>query len=168
MREQNGKQNISSILVLLLFAGFAVCILAVLLTGAETYQSLTKRDQASFDRRTAAQYITTKVRQNDGDGMLFVGDFEDELPDVQGNTLYLVEYADGEAYYTRLYCYDGYIWELYASPGGEFAFEDGEKILPAERVWFSMEDGIVTVELEHTGGVLERFALALRSGEVAA
>ena len=167
MRKQNRKRNMSSMLVLLLFAGFAVCILSVLLTGADSYQRLTTRDQASFNRRTAAQYITTKVRQYDRDGMLFVGDFESELPGESGNTLYLTELVDGEEYYTRLYCYDGYIWELYASPGGGFAFEDGEKVLPAQNMQFSMNGEVLNVELEHPDGAIERFVLSLRSGEVA-
>ncbi len=157
----------SSILVLLLFAGFAVCILSVLLTGADSYQRLTMRDQTSFNWRTAAQYVTTKVRQYDNNDMLFVGDFESELSSGKGNTLFLTEQIDGEAYYTRLYCYDGYIWELYAPPGGGFSFEDGEKVLPAQSIQFSMSGEVLNVDLQHPEGEVERFVLVLRSGEVA-
>lgn len=47
------------LLALLLLLVFAVCVLSVLLTGADTYQTLTRRDQDSYDRRTAAQYLAT-------------------------------------------------------------------------------------------------------------
>lgn len=158
----------SSILVLVLFAVFAVCILSVLLMGADSYQTLTKRDQASYDRRTAAQYITTKIRQNDRSHAVFVGDFENVLPREHGNTLYLTETVDGEEYCTRLYCHDGYIRELFATSGGGFSFEDGEKVLPAQSIHFSMNGGFVTVELEYSDGAMEQFVLTLRSMEVAA
>lgn len=158
----------SGILVLVLFAVFTVCVLSVLLTGADSYQTLTKRDQASYDRRTAAQYITTKIRQNDSSHMLFVGDFESVLPRDQGNTLYLTEMVDGEEYCTRLYCHDGYIRELFSTSEGYFSFEAGEKVLPAQSIHFSMNDGFVTVELEHSDGEMEQFVLTLRSMEVAA
>ena len=165
MKKRN--RSISGILVLMLLAGFAACILAVLLSGADVYQNLTRRDQASYERRTAAQYITTKVRQYDGDGMLFVGTFEEERPGEQGNTLFLAETVDGENCYTRLYCYDGYIRELFAPPGGGFSGADGEKILPAKRVEFSVDGDLVNVELEYPDGTLERLVLIVRSGEVA-
>ena len=156
----------SGIVVPVLFAVFAACILFVLLTGADSYQTLTKRDQSSYDRRTAAQYITTKIRQNDIGGMVFVGDFDTALPDVQGNTLSLTEAAAGGEYCTRLYCHDGYIRELFAIPAGGFSPEDGEKILPAQSLSFSMENGFVTVELAYSDAVTEQFVLALRSTEV--
>ena len=65
MREHSRKHDLSSLLVLLLFAVFAVCILSVLLTSADTYRRLSDRDQDSYGRRTSAQYITTKIRQAD-------------------------------------------------------------------------------------------------------
>lgn len=167
MRERNGKRNMSGTLVLVLFAVFAVCVLSVLLMGADSYQTLTRRDQASYDRRTAAQYITTKIRQNDSSHAIFVGDFENVLPRDEGNTLYLTEMVDGEAYCTRLYCHDGYIRELFATSEGCFSFNDGEKVLPAQSIHFSMNGGFVTVELEHPDGEMEQFVLLLRSMEVA-
>ena len=156
----------SGIVVPVLFAVFAACILSVLLTGADSYQKLTKRDQSSYDRRTAAQYITTKIRQNDTCDMVFVGDFDTALPDIQGNTLHLTEVTEGAEYCTRLYCHDGYIRELFSIPGNGFSPEDGEKVLPAQSLSFSMEDGFLRVELAHPDGVTEQFVLALRSTEV--
>ena len=76
MREHSRKHDLSSLLVLLLFAVFAVCILAVLLTSADTYRRLSDRDQDSYDRRTAAQYITTKVRQADRQDTVSVRAFD--------------------------------------------------------------------------------------------
>lgn len=56
----------------MLFGVFAGCVLGVLLTGADAYQRLTDRGQETFDERTAAQYLTTRVRQADAAGGVFV------------------------------------------------------------------------------------------------
>ena len=41
-----------TLLALLLFGLFSVCVLAVLLTGADAYRRLTRRDRLAFDSRT--------------------------------------------------------------------------------------------------------------------
>ena len=63
MKEQNSKRSISSLAPFILFVILTTCLLSVLLTGADLYQNITKRDQISFDQRTLVQYITTKIRQ---------------------------------------------------------------------------------------------------------
>ena len=52
MREQNTKLHMSALLPLVVFALFAVCVLSVLLMGANVYQRLTQRDRDSYQRRT--------------------------------------------------------------------------------------------------------------------
>ena len=60
---------------LLLFGVFAVCVLAVLLTGADAYRGLTQRNQEAGNRRSCVQYIATKVRQSDSLGAVSVENF---------------------------------------------------------------------------------------------
>lgn len=112
-------------LVLLLFGVFAICILSVLLTGADAYRRLSERDRESYDARTASQYITTRVRQTDRQGGVVVRSFEG-CP-----ALVLPQTIDGTAYETLIYHHDGYIRELFAAVDGDFLPEDGEKVLPA-------------------------------------
>ena len=57
------KQNLSGLMVLLLFGVFAVCILSVLISGTRVYDRLTARDQGAYDARTASQYLTTRMHQ---------------------------------------------------------------------------------------------------------
>lgn len=167
MKEQGRKRNISSLLVLLLFAVFVICILAVLLTGAQVYQNLAQRDQESYDRRTVAQYIATKVRQTDAESFVFTAPFSEDAAQTEGDTLYLTEQLEGEDYYTRIYCHDGYVRELFASCYDEFLPEDGEKIMEAEDLLFAVEDGLLTVQIGYADGTRENLVLHLRSGEVA-
>ena len=55
------RHRMDGLLALLLFALFAACVLAVLLTGARAYRRLTLRDQASYNTRTCVQYVATPV-----------------------------------------------------------------------------------------------------------
>ena len=165
MKQQRKKLNVSGLLTLLLFAVFGVCILSVLLTGADAYQRLRERDQSSYSRRTVTQYIATKVRQADGMGKVYAASFDGVRG--EGDTLFLEEEIDGTVYCTRIYCHDGYIRELFAEARGEFSPEDGEKILEAEEARFALENGLLTVEISLAEGEREELSLFLRSGEVA-
>lgn len=167
MKQQGKKRNMGGLLTLLLFAVFVVCVLSVLLTGADAYQRLRQRDQSSYERRTAAQYITTKVRQADQAAMVYPAAFDAPQAEAEGDTLFLLEEVEGTVYSTRLYCHDGFLRELFADPEGEFAPGDGEKVLEAESVWFTLDGDLLTVELTDEEGQQEQFTLYLRSGEVA-
>ena len=171
MREQR-THKLGNLLALLLLGVFAVCILAVLLTGANDYGKLVQRDSTAFDRRTAAQYLATKVRQADAAGAVRVGPFEEDLPNegdqpAEGDTLYLTETLEGVLYCTRIYCQDGYLREQFSDAATTFAPEDGEKILEAERLHLTRETagGPITAELTDADGQTTQLVLTLRSGE---
>ena len=66
MKMKENKRKADAVLVLLLFGVFAVCILSVLLTGADAYRRLAERDEMSYDRRIAGQYLTTRDGRNFG------------------------------------------------------------------------------------------------------
>ena len=162
MRTRQNKRRADALLVLLLFGVFAVCILAVLLTGADAYKRLSQRDQNSYDERTAGQYLTTRVRQADRLGGVEVASFQGV------DTLILTEEIEGEAYETRVYCYDGYLRELFTAADGDFYPEDGEKVLKAEGLALIREGRVLTAELTDGEGHLRQITLYLRSGEGAA
>ena len=162
MRIRQNKRKADSILVLLLFTVFAVCILAVLLTGADVYQRLSERDQDSYDQRTAGQYLATRVRQADRLGAVHVADFQGV------DALVFTEEIDGALYETRIYCYDGYLRELFAEAGGEFVPEDGEKVLEAQVLSLAHTGRTLAAELTDSAGETRNLTLYLRSGEGAA
>lgn len=157
MRRQETKHHMDGLLMLLLFGVFAVCVLIVLLTGARAYRGLTDRDRAAYDRRTCVQYIATKVRQGDARGAVCVEDFHGE------NALRLNDSEAGCV--TRLYCYDGWLMELYAFADGELEPQDGERIMPLEGLELSLEEGLLTAEIRSGEGVTDTLRLSLRSEE---
>ena len=152
------RRRMDGLLALLLFAVFAACVLAVLLTGARAYKRLTQRDQAAYDSRTCVQYVATRVRQSDTARGVEVAPFGDAralvLPEESGCV-------------TRVYWYDGWLMELYSAPGTELSPEDGTRLLEAEQVDFTLEDGLLRAEIR-SGGQQSTLCLSLRSGKGAA
>lgn len=164
MREGRRQNHITTLAALALLAVFAVSILLSLLAGAGAYRRLVDRDAAVFDGRTAAQYLATRVRQNDGGGAVTVEDFH-------GVTcLTLQEWSGDEVsdYATRVYCYDGSLWELYTSADVEAELEDGDRVMDLEGMDLALEDGVLNAVLTGTDGETQTVTLSLRSGEVGA
>lgn len=154
MRKQPIIHQIDGLVALLLFGVFSVCILAVLLTGADAYRRLTDRDQAAFDRRTCLQYIATRVRQADTLDGVTVADF---------NGVDALVFSEGNGYVTRIYCHNGAIMELFADETLDLTLEAGEPIMEAQPLEFFMQDGRLVV----TSGE-DFLILSPRSGEGAA
>jgi len=106
--------------------------------------------------------VATRVRQTDQAGGVSVRTFEG-CP-----ALILSEEIEGETYETRIYHYDGYIRELFASEEGEFLPEDGEKVLPAGSFLVYWEEPGLQIRILTEDGRWQELRLALRSGEGAA
>lgn len=157
MGEQSKKNNMSGITVLLVFAAFMVSVLLVLLTGADVVQRLTERNQSGYDRRTAVQYIATRIRQADDAGMLSVRSFGD------GDALVAAEDIDGVTYETLVYCHDGYLREMFVEAGMEADAEFGEKILPMTMLRVDDRGSVLCAELQFADGQQETVILHLRS-----
>ena len=102
--------KITDLLALTVFAAFAVCALVVLLSGAQVYQRLVQRGEDSFRLRTASQYVTTRVRQAEN---VTVADFDG------CEALCIQEEIDGKVYVTRIYCYDGFLRELFCAQSAD-------------------------------------------------
>lgn len=130
--------KITDLTALLVFAAFAVCVLIVLLYGARVYQNLVQRGEESFEVRTATQYVSTRVRQAEN---VAVTDFEG------CEALTIREQIEGSTYVTRVYCYGGYMRELYCAEKAALSPEAGEKVMPVESLHFSVEDGLLTASI---------------------
>ena len=159
MKRKPIQHQMDGLIALLLFGVFAVCVLAVLLTGADAYRRLTERDRRAYSQRTCVQYLATRVRQGDRLGDLQVEDF--------GGTDALVFREDSE-YMTRVYCYEGWLMELYAAADADMEPQDGEKVLELSSLRLTLEDGALTADTVDTAGASGTLRMTLRSGEGAA
>lgn len=158
MKRQGIKHQLDGLIALLLFGVFAVCVLIVLLTGADAYRRLTERDQNNYQTRTLVQYIAARVRQADGADRISIEDF--------GGVQALRLADEDGAYITRVYCYDGWLMELYSGADSEMDPQDGERILESGGLELSMEDGLLYVTVRDAQRLLPNsLLLSLRSGE---
>lgn len=134
--KEHDHSRITQILTLLVFGIFALSVTAVLLTGAGAYRKLTERDTAAHESRVAVRYLTTRFHQAPSVG----------TEDFQGvQALTIREEIGGRTYLTWVYCYEGFIRELFSAESANVALEDGEKILEAEALTFARADSLLTV-----------------------
>ena len=159
MRDRSGKRSISGLAALLLLGVFAVGILAVLLSGARAYQRLTERDRLAYDSRTCVQYVATKVRQAPAPGAVVLSDFGD------GDAMIISEEIEGARYWTQVYCYDGWLMELFCVAGGEFSPEDGEKVLPASDLKVTQQGDLLMISVTDGNGEHLQLRFTLRGWE---
>ena len=136
---KHNPSRMTQVLALLTLTVFALCVLLVLLTGASCYRGLVDRGEESYARRTAVQYLTTRVRQAQ---RVETGEFEG------CEALLLEETVDGECYITKVYCHEGWLRELYAVPGAKLPLNAGTAILEAETLELNREGSLLTVKLD--------------------
>lgn len=156
MKRKTVQHHLDGLIALLLFGVFAVCVLAVLLTGADAYRRLTQRDMSAYDSRVCIQYIAARVRQADRSSGVSVEPF--------GGTQALVLTEEG-GYATYVYWHEGYLMELYTSIDGTLAPEDGERLMASGGLSLALEERLLTVELTQGTGERDTLCLSLRSGE---
>lgn len=143
---KKNASKITDLLALTVFAAFAVCLLIVLLFGAQLYQNLVQRGEESFRQRTATQYLRTRVQQAE----------HISLSDFQGcEALAIREEIDGISYVTRVYFYEGFLRELFSAESAALAPGDGEKIMPAESLDFQIDDDLLTAVVDGQEVVLQ-------------
>lgn len=159
MKQNSGKNFISTLAAVMMLAVFAAGILSVLLAGAGAYKRLTDRDALSYDRRTCAQYLTSKVRQAADPGAMMLSEFGD------GTALILCEEIDGAEFWTQVYCHKGWLMELFTAADAGFAPEDGEKILPAQSLEITRSGGLMVLNVVDDKGRESSVLVTLRQGK---
>ena len=160
MKHEGAGNRITGLGSLVLFAVFALCVLSVLLTGAKVYQSLTQSQEQSHAAHTAAQYIATRIRQGDQLAGVAVEDFQGR------DALVFSDKVGGAVYETKIYCHEGWLWELFAQEGANLAPEDGQKLCQAQALEADPPAaGQVTVRLQTPDGQWQTLSFYLHSGE---
>lgn len=142
-RTERTTRRLHHLAPLLLLGVFALSILAVLLYGAQVYSDLTRQNGEAYEDRTAAQYLSMRLRQAPSTEHISLSDFG-------GGALCIAESVGDETYITRVYCHDGWLRELYGAETVDFAPEDGEKLMELQELTFEIEDELLCVTV--TGG----------------
>jgi len=153
------ERRIDALAALVLFGVFAACILTVLLTGVKVYRGLVIRDQGSYQQRTFVQYLSTRVRQAPSPAAISTGPFGPV------EALSISETVEDEVYLTRIYCYENTIRELYSHRDTQLHPQDGQVILPARNLSFSLSHDLLTISLTQEDGCLSTLYLDLTQQE---
>ena len=144
---------------LLVYGVFAVCILAVLISGAGVYGRIVSRDNDTYEARTGIQYLATRFRQAELTS-------EAEITQAEGCTaVRFPEKGDGGNYYVYVYCYDGYIRELFLEEGAGFSPAAGEKILPAQSAAMTGGDGMIKIDVTFSSGETRTLYVSAKGGD---
>lgn len=159
MNEKSSHLNIQTPVIILAFLLFAGCVVSVILSGAGVYKRLVAADGSAYSVRTAQQYIKTKVRTA-------VSPENISVAEIGGDTaLCFSESIDGREYRTYIYSCDGGMRELFTSVDaglpteGDLAF--GEFLMDMESLNFSLDSGLLTVNLSLSDSGGSRFFLNL-------
>lgn len=150
MKQETKQRTVSAVTSLLVLAVFSVSILGALLAGAQAYQRLTGLGNTGYDSRTCCAYIASRFRQ--AAGGVAVESFGD------GDCLAFYEELEGKSYVTRVYCYDGWLMELFCSATGSLEPPAGEKILPISTLELTWQNNLLqatVVDANGTGSTLQ-------------
>lgn len=147
MHKDSKRHTIDVLFVITLFAVFAMSIMTLTGIGASVYEKIQASMSENYDSRTAFSYISNKLRQSDTNGNISLGNY--------GGTdaVIISEEIDNVTYCTYLYCYDGYLKELFTRAGQEFDLEYGTNILELDSFAASYEtDTLIKFELTPKDG----------------
>jgi hypothetical protein len=159
MRKFLENGSLSGLVALLTFVLFAISILFVLLNGAGVYRRLTQRDQYSYDSRTCAQYVATKMRQAPSPAAISTDTFGTV------DSLRISQDIEGLEFVTRIYCYENWLMEIFTLADGDFFPEDGEKILPLSSLSVSQDGSVFSFILTDTEGNTQHLTISARGGD---
>lgn len=122
-RWKTGGHIIDIVFTLALLCVFTASALFVVLIGANVYKSTVADMGENFDIRTSITYISTKIRQNDTPGGIFVA----KLDDV--DALVLEQNLNEQVYQTWIYHCDGELREIFSKKGNPVHVTDGQTIM---------------------------------------
>ena len=157
--------------VLTLFLLLSVAAIAVILGGSSVYEKIAANMDKNYDHRVTLSYLTTKIRQNDSRGNIYVAR-------INGAEMLAIKEVYGlDEYVTYIYYdsdpeeignKDGYIREIFLELDAfgrtiDFDLADGEKIIKSRGFSFDLSNGRIKMYLSDISGNTQSAQIALRS-----
>lgn len=136
--KQDVFKNRTTFAATLLLGVFALSVVLTILVGAGAYRKLLSRSRQAYESRTVSQYLAGKLHQ--APEAVYGERFG------SADALVIPQTVGGEAYETRIYCFNGYLMELYCLSGSGLAPEDGEKILPVRDLQLRFEENLLEIQ----------------------
>lgn len=154
----DGRGRSRQVFAVLLLALFVVTLLGALAAGTTVYQQLIGREDHTSEKRSSLDVIVNAVRATDSSSSVVRGS------GPEGDALMLVERLESGSYETRIYLFDGWIVEEYATTGTEYDPSSATRIARSSSFSFelngsllemSCDAGTAQVALRSTGATAE-------------
>jgi len=144
--------------VFVLIGVFALTSITLVLTGINVYRNVTDHAAHSVDQLLALSYVINKVHAGDAAGIVQV-DSQDGV-----SILCLNEWMDDELYQSRIFYFDGALYEQYVLASNLFDPELGERITDIESFeLLEMEPNLYRMSVRLSGGGEHTLHIALHS-----
>jgi len=133
-----GRSKVDTAFVLMILCAFALSVFVVLMLSANIYSNMVERSNHHQDERIALSFVRTMVRSADSQDVVSVGSFHGL------SALIFEEEFEGFAFVTKIYFYNGWVYELFMEQGENFLPDEGMPIIRADFLDFEMTaDGMV-------------------------
>ena len=146
---------IAGAFIYVLLGVFALMSTALVLLGIRVYAHASEVGEENNQKRLRTSYVRTMLRAAEGAGAV-TAETLDGL-----SVLTIRESYEEEEYLTRIYCYEGQLYEQYAEAALPFSPENGESICAAEGFTVRLEQGYIYIEITAPGGGTERILTAV-------
>lgn len=148
MIKSNAKKHSMDIFfVLCIFLAFALSLSALLVMGAKTYQSISKNTEDNYQLRTSLLYVSNKIKAFNEKGKVYEGEFNG------GDALFLQENIDGIGYVTKIYAYEGQLYELFSESDNNLDAVSGTKITDVAKFQVTkMENNLLKITVQSPKG----------------
>lgn len=159
-KRQQPPMRMQNVFIFLLLAIFAISAIFLTALSAQVYRDTVN----SANRNNTARVITAILRgagQSEDSGIASVRE-EKGIP-----VLVFTNDYDGEIYYRRLFCADGYLRESLTSAEYEFETDMGEPLIELSAFQPMIQDHMLTVHVASADGEEEDVYVYLRAGGAA-
>ena len=144
-KKQRPPVRIQNVFIFLLLAIFAISAIFLTALSAQVYRDTVENSNRNNSARVVSAIIRGAVQSEDA-GTVSVRE-EDGIP-----VLLFTNDFDGEIYYRRLYCADGWLRESYTGAEREFNREMGEALIEVTSFVPEIQDHLLTARLETPDG----------------
>lgn len=146
------RQSSARLPLLVLFALFVVALLIVLITGVSIYKSIVDADSESDAHRFSVGLLENSIKAADSYSSVHLGN------GPEGRSIVLVEYTDAGVFETRIYQFDGAIYQESALESAPYDPIAAMKIVDSDTFDVSMDGSLISIKTDDGEA-----AVALRS-----
>ena len=141
------KYKVDILVVLCLFIFFTISLSCLLLGSVKKYKSITSKSDKNFHIRTSALYISNKIKFANENENIYIDKFNGL------DAICFKETIDDVEYVTRIYCYEGYLMELFSEKDNTLEPIAGERITSLKSISIeNIRADLIKVTLESNDG----------------